>query len=158
MFFYVSLFVASLIVALVVLWFYHLTVDIGRGIFKSLLPGSGKVRSNPAEEVIMATTINETPTPWGWSGHQSPEGLAKTQPALPTEPTYWGGKGNQDQFREHHPHHGGGASHAASNRRQNAGWPYREEKTEFAGKAYKVKRKVAARTPTPKTASKPWGW
>ena len=66
--FYVSLFLASLVVAALVVWFYRVVVQASRETYKSFLPSSN-------EEVSMASMARVTAsrraskgrgTPWGW--------------------------------------------------------------------------------------------
>jgi len=158
MFFYTALFVASVIAAFVIIWLYRSIADAGKAVYQAMLPSSKHAATSHLESQTMRTTVNGTPTPWGWKSHETPANLAKTHAALPTEKTPWGWKGNQGEVRQRQPHNAHAASRTASKQKQNVGWPYREEKSEFAGKAYKVTRKVKLKKTNLATASKPWGW
>ena len=172
MFFYTSLFIASLIVALVIVWLYNSVADVAKQVYKAILPSSKNNYTGQARDVPLHTTINDTPTPWGWNSHETPKTVAKTHAALPSQATPWGWSGNDREIR------GRGASHAIPNgsktkaglmgygskpktaekSNQKTGWPYREEEFEVAGKSYKVTRKVKLKRTNLSTAGKPWGW
>jgi len=172
MFFYTFLFIASVIVALVILRLYNAIVGVGRDVYEAILPSSKDSPTDHLEGVKLNTTINDTPTPWGWKSHSTPSNLARTHPARPSEQTPWGWPGNKNEIREHHP---GDASSNGSGidayvNRDNppppeeelkkpvVGWPYREEKFEFAGKAYKITRKAKTKKANLSSSGKPWGW
>jgi len=158
MFFYTALFVASVVAAIVIIWLYRSIADAGKAVYQAMLPSSKHAATSHLESQTMRTTVNGTPTPWGWKSHETPANLAKTHAALPTEKSPWGWKGNQRRVSEHRPHHGHTASQPASRKTQNVGWPYREEKTEIGGKAYKVRRTVRLKRTNLASTSKPWGW
>ena len=177
MVFYSLLFVASVIVALVVLYLYHQLAGAGQAVYKTLLPSS---KTNPASDrdyARIATSVNDTPTPWGWKSKAAQTKKSRVHPASPPGNVPWGWKGNDHKIREHGPkpsihntvksgavgldaflkqnENGPNSSSASSG---NVGWPYREEKSEFAGKVYKMKRKAAPARTNLRTAGKPWGW
>jgi hypothetical protein len=170
MFFYTSLFIASVIVALVILWLYNAIVDAGKVVYEAFLPSSKtSTTSHLDKQQTVATTVNDTPTPWGWKAASKPSTEARTHPARPIENAPWGWPGNPKVIREHGTGGDGTGLDTYMNklesRRKNrknkqarTGWPYREEMFEFAGKAYKVTRKVTPRKTNLKAASKPWGW
>ncbi len=143
MLFYTSLFIASLLAALVILWAYHAIADVGQALFKSMLPGAKN--NGPTRHLgthTMRPTINGTPTPWGWKSHDTPENMAKTHAAKPAS------------MRDN-PYVASGASQP---KLTSSGWVHREERSELGGKAYKVTRKVSATAEGFKTADRPWGW
>jgi len=47
---------------------------------------------------------------------------------------------------------------AAKKPKPVTGWPYREEKFDFAGKSYKVSRKAKLKKTNLGNTSTPWGW
>ena len=63
MFFYISLFVASIIAAFVALYLFNLLIDASRAIQKSWLPSA---KSNPTRHVggMRYGTAPDTSTPW----------------------------------------------------------------------------------------------
>ena len=158
MFFYTALFVASLIAAFIIIWLYRSIADAGKAVYQAMLPSSRHAATSHLESLTVRTSVNETPTPWGWKSHETPTNLAKTHAALPTEKSPWGWKGNPRGVSEHRPRNGQTASQPASRKNQNVGWPYREEKSEIGGKAYKVSRTVRLKKTNLANTNKPWGW
>lgn len=164
MFFYTSLFVASIIVAVVILYLYNAVVDVGRTVYKALLPSSKDNLTAHIPEEALSTTINETLTPWGWSDESSQAKVGRTNRSLSSKQTPWGWKGNDRVIREHGAKSGaaiaktGNESNSTENPAATVGWPYREEKFEFAGKAYKVTRKARPAKTNLRNTGKPWGW
>ena len=162
MFFYTFLLIASLLVALVIFWIYRTIAYNAGSVYKTVLSGTeiGSASQLKAEAAPVIT--DESPTPWGRKSHETPQNAAKTYAALPTEKPHWDWSGSQNEIHEHHPHHGSHEGYAASKqaktRKLGDGWPHREEKLEFGGKAYKVTRKVTPSTSDTSIASKPWGW
>jgi hypothetical protein len=177
MVFYSILFVASVIVALVVLYLYHMLADVGKTVYKAFLPSTKDSSSNHQTKVKVATSINDTPTPWGWQGKAAQESRKRTSPVASPKNVPWGWKGNNHEIRDRGSKppvqtavrigakgldallkQSGNGSNSDSASRKKVGWPYREEKTEFAGKAYTVKRKATPARTNLRTAGKPWGW
>jgi hypothetical protein len=167
MFFYTTLFIASVIIAFVILYLYRSLWEVGSAIYKVFLPSAKTNRPRQAEDEKPGTSINRTPTPWGWNGHATPENANRPQVARQTGQTPWGWPGNDHEIREHsagnrllnaqHSMHDV-VSATGADRNPGVGWPYREEKVEFAGKAYKVTRKATPARTNLKTTGKPWGW
>lgn len=165
MFFYTSLFIASLIVALVALWLYHALADIGKVVYRAILPSS---KGNPADHLepaaVLRTTINDTPTPWGWGDDAKPSQAARTAKIAPSDSVPWGWPGNNNKIREHGNNYDLNAGrplvepNAAKKQKATTGWPYREEKFDFAGKSYKVSRKAKPKKTNLSNTSTPWGW
>ena len=142
MFFYISLFIACVISALLVLYIYHALADVGKAVFRNFLPGQKDSLASQIGDVRFHSKVNDTPTPWGWKGndHETREHGAKGA-AL-------NGATGLDAFVNKH-----------SKESTSVGWPYREEKNEFAGKAYKVTRKPTSKKPgMSTTCNQPWGW
>ena len=142
MFFYVSLFIACVISAFLVLYIYHALADIAKAVYRNFLPSRKDNLASHIGDVRFHSKVNDTPAPWGW-------------------------KGNDHGTREH------GAKGAALNRATgldayvnthgkgsaSVGWPYREEKNELVGKAYKVTRGTASKkSRMSTTGNQPWGW
>lgn len=163
MLFYTSLLVACLVGAVVIVWLYRRIAYDAGSVYKTVHP---IFQPDPADHVAdgaSRTAAVGTDTPWGWNNHATPSNLAKTHAAKPTEQKPWGWKGREQAVREQHPHHGSYTAPAHANANPNpgkpgAGWPYREEKQEFAGKAYKVTRKAKPSTTKLGADGKPWGW
>jgi len=164
MFFYTTLFIASLIVALVVLWLYHAIVDVGKVVYQAILPSSKGRSTAHLEHETIYTTVNETPTPWGWGEHSKPSQAARTAKIAQADSVPWGWPGNDRKIRgSGQPfdlNAGVKPAESVSDKKKEAviGWPYREDKFEFAGKAYKVTRKVTPEKTNLQTTGKPWGW
>jgi hypothetical protein len=141
MFFYTSLFVACVITALLVLYLYNAIADASRSIYRAFLPSSKNKPTSHLDGLKVRSTVNRTPSPWGW-------------------------KGNDNVIREHGPKaaaaNGAGGFDAFINNhsRESAsvGWPYREEKSELTGSVYKVSRKTGAAGARRGSGGKPWGW
>jgi hypothetical protein len=172
MFFYALLFLASVVVALVILRMYNLIVSIGKTVYTAFLPSTKNGITNHLEGVPLTTTINETRTPWGWKDHSTPSTLARTHPATAEKQAPWGWPGNTKEIRGHKPvnqssdgadlnsylKHQRAKTQSGAEKKPTVGWPYREEKFEFAGKDYKVTRKVKPKKTNLSTTGKPWGW
>ena len=148
MLFYTTLFVISVIAALIILYLFNALKDAGKAVYRAFLPSSKDSLARHIDDVQYRTTINDTSTPWGWNG-------------------------NDHGIREHHPKRAAGNAKSGldafinqvgndrdqkARKRAAVSWPYREEKSEFTGKAYKVKRKVTPRKTNSETKGKPWGW
>ena len=172
MFFYALLFIASVIVALVILKLYNSIVSVGKTVYTAFLPSSKDGITDHFEGVPLTTTINETRTPWGWKDHSTPSTLTQTHPAATEKQTPWGWPGNAKEILERKPadqssDHADLNSYlklqrakaqAVKEKKPSVGWPYREEKFEFAGKDHQVTRKVKPKKTNLKTSGKPWGW
>ena len=173
MFFYTALFVASVIAAFVILYLYNALKEVGTAVYRAFLPSSKDNLARHIDDTPYHATINDTPTPWGWDEQAAPEKRVKAVPASPNDDTPWGWKGNNHEIREHGAkgtvrnavsgldaflNKGSSEPSSKANKPSAVGWPYREEKSEFAGKAYKVKRRTTPRRTNLKTTSTPWGW
>jgi hypothetical protein len=181
MVFYSLLLVASVTIALVVLYLYNQFSGVGKAVYRALLPSAKNNSTRKINQPNVRVTVNHTPTPWGWQGKTAQADRVRQHSASPPRNVPWGWKGNHHEIREHSPkrtvqnatqetarkttmgldaflnkHENGSESDSVS--RDHVGWPYREEKLEFARKSYKVKRKATPARRKLKTASKPWGW
>lgn len=68
MFFYASLFVACVILAVIIVWLYRALAGVGQAVYQAFLPSS-KRDNGPTSHLDtqrLNTTINDVPTPWGW--------------------------------------------------------------------------------------------
>jgi hypothetical protein len=132
MVFYVSLFLVSLIVASIVLWFYRIVVQATRQTYKSILPSAHENRRAAAVNGMALTrqAMAGQPAPWGWKS-----GAAKNSRSVGV-PAY---------------------SRAGN---ANVGWPYRKEP--FADATLSDVRPgstvVKTRKITKGGIDKPWGW
>ena len=179
MFFYTSIFIASFIVAMVILWIYKSLANVGKQLYRALLPSAKDDPSSKLEPKILPTTINETRTPWGWdslsksSNHRLKglDALAVT-PMLNNIPTPWGWPGNYRKIRKHQPAdpilNGSGLipilnidepiPELNEGSTSNVGWPYRKEQFEFLGTQYILSREVKLDKTNLEAMVKPWGW
>jgi len=171
MLFYSTILIVSLIVAVVILWFYRTTKDTSKAVYNTIKPPAvDHSPTNHLKETTAPMAVTDTPTPWGTKSHHTPRNLAQTHAAKPIEQAPWAWQGHKrHQVREQRTHNARHSSlndapsaDPASIRSQNVGWPYREDMMKTGGKGYKITRKV----PLPKktnltnlsTLSKPWGW
>lgn len=142
MFFYVSLFIACVISALLFLYLFHALADVGRAVYRSFLPSQKENLARHIGDVKFHSKVNDTPTPWGWKGNNHGPREHRARSAAENRAT------GLDAFVNKH-----------SKESASVGWPYREEKTEFAGKAYKVSRRTKPQKPRLRTTTnQPWGW
>jgi len=159
MFFYTFLLIASLIVALVILWLYKAIVDAGKVAYKAILPSTKETPSDQPEEAILSTTTGEIPTPWGWErrspwgwkSHSKPNQVARTYASKPTDQNLWGTNQGIHEPRSKYESQSGlyldsevkrddANQQSAVTGQVYVDWPYRERKTELTGQAYKVTR------------------
>lgn len=142
MFFYVSLFVACVVSALVVVYMYNAFADVGRAVYRAFLPSSKNNSTRHLRDVRFGSKINDTPTPWGWKGGEHDTHASSIKRAAPASAS------GLNAFINTHGHES-----------KSVGWPYREDKVETAGKAYKVTRKTTGQKSRPRGGNKqPWGW
>ena len=136
MLFYVSLTIACIIAALLILYLYNALADAGKEVYKALLPSSKNHRASRPLNAKLNSNGNSATTPWGW-------------------------KGNDSGVREHGSNSATGLDAILNNNASESasvGWPYREEKTELAGRANKVSRKAGSAKTGRRSGGKPWGW
>ena len=168
MLFYSTMFIASLIVAVVILWFYRASTDTSKAIYTTLMPG--RVDHSPSDhlnDTVAHKTRTYAESPLGMKSHQTARNLAQTHRAKSLDQTPWGWPGHKrPQVREqrtlnarHSSLIDAPSADPVSIRSQKVGWPYRDDMMETGGKVYKATRKVPPpRKATLKTISKPWGW
>lgn len=166
MLFYIALFVTCIIVAGGFVYLFRALENVGNDVHQvSVQSIRTRERKRPKERKL-ATTVNNTPTPWGWNGAEKSNNVVQLRPAAPNVKAPWGWQGNHQPVKAHGVH---GGVNGSSARRDAApghakivsptvGWPYREEKFEFAGKSYKVARRAAPKPTDLSKTSKPWGW
>ncbi len=158
---YTTIFIASIVLALIALVFYKVIVQSGKSIYSSKEPFSIISIPNPEKGKAAAFA--------GQNSSVSPERMAKTHPAKPTERVDWGWETGANHVREHRPHHttgGGNTGHCSlyndadsvAPPKQSAGRLHREERREAVGNVYKVTRKVNPLDLNPDDSGKPWGW
>jgi hypothetical protein len=140
MFFYVSLGIASLFAALVILWLYHAVADASGAVLKSMLPGKKTGPTSHLTAQRKRPSYGKTPTPWGWDSHDKPAPLSRKRRTANHAAV---------QYTKPKP---------ATTARHGTGWVEREERSELGGKAYKVTRKNVATAEGFKSADRPWGW
>jgi len=160
MFFYTALLIASLLAALVILWVYRTIRYSAGSVYKTVIPETRIGSTSQLKSRAAPITSGGSQSPWGWKGHETPANAAKTHAALPTEKPHWDWSGSQNEVHDQQSQNGpfDNLSKPATTRKAGAGWPHREEKLEFAGKAYKVTREAPSETSDTGTADKPWGW
>ena len=165
---YTTIFIASIVLALIALVFYRVVMQSSKSILSSKGPVSINSIPSPQKGPAPFTTTG-TPALAGQKSHDTPAHEAATHPAMPTEKIDWGWKTGGNHVREHTPHHATGGVNtghcslyndvdpvAAPN--QSAGRLHREEKREAYGKAYKVTRKVGSQDSNLDESGQPWGW
>jgi hypothetical protein len=164
---YTTIFIASIILALIALVFYRVIVS-SKSILSSKEPFSIISTPNPEKGKAPFTTTG-TPAFAGQNSSVTPERMAKTHPAMPTEYVDWGWETGGNHVREHRPHHttgGGNTEHCSlyndadsvAPPNWSAGRLHREDKREAYGNTYKVTRKVDPLDLSPDDSGKPWGW
>lgn len=167
MLFYIALFIICVIIAVGFLFLYRSLEDVGKVIYRAFLPTGKAKRAPPPRQKNLTTTVNDTPTPWGWYSKAAAGKAARAQQATPSARTPWGWPGKHHGTREkgRGKDTNGGSSDGQANVPKperivnpNVGWPYREEKSELAGKEHKVAREVTPKPTDLSKTSKPWGW
>lgn len=148
MFFYTALFVASVIAALITLYLFNVLKDAGKAVYRAFLPSSKDNLSRHIDDVPFHATIKDTSTPWGWNGND--HGIREHHPKRAVRNANSGLDGFLSQV--------GNERDQKASKKVAASWPYREEKSESTGKAYKVTRKVTPRKTNLEKTGKPWGW
>ncbi len=143
MLFYISLFIACVIVAILVLYLYHALTDVGKAVYRAVLPNSKENITRHRRNVRYNSNVNDAQAPWGWEGNNHDTRKNVSISASPN------GASDLDGF-----------INKQSNESSSVSWPHREDKVELAGTAYKVKRTATvSKKSHPGTNSKqPWGW
>lgn len=147
MFFYISLFVGSLIAAFLMLYLYNALLHAGKAVHKAWFADTKENLTGHLDGTRLGASSNGAQTPWGWKSHATPENSARTHPASANT-------AGLDAFLKNSLGDSGSkVSHKSAVR-----WPQREDKKEFTGKAYKVTRQVKLQRTNLKETAKPWGW
>ena len=147
---YTTIFVASLIAALVIRYIYISISESTRSVSKSRARkhSAAYVPSHKKNMAARRDALN----PAFRSSQVTDWNMARAKPATPTHQANWHWKGSNDEVRGHNPGHGTGVFHnnrsnlygaAPAEPTVNAEWPHRQERVESAGTAYKVTRKLA---------------
>jgi hypothetical protein len=157
MFTYVTIFVASVVVALVGRFIYKTISDSSRSVYSSKERVAIIASSKDSKGKTADKTVSEQ------NSRVTPKNLAKTHPAMPTEHVDWGWQGNAGQVSEPATSHcslydANSDPEPTTRTRPNSGWPRREEKLEAGGRSYKVTRKEPRKHTNLETDAKPWGW
>lgn len=162
---YATIFIASVIVAVVAIVFYRVVSSSSNSILNSKAPLS--IVTGSQESKTQANITGE-PVSAGGYNRVATEGLARVTPAVPTENIDWGWQQKGGQVREQGSHQskGGDASKHCSlydvdptaSAKPFKPRLHREDKVEAGGKAYKVTRKTDTRHSSDEDSDKPWGW
>ena len=171
MLFYVALLLTSLILTLLILWFYKLIVFVARKVLGSSLPAEEFGPTVHLNQNIPGENLQLASKPLGRQEHSTPANLARTHPAKTDNTTPWGWPGNDHDIREQHtkgvPTNGGtlnsylvrsGYHHQVTgNWKEDIGPASRDERPGLTGKAYQPSRGTL---PDYKSniSDKPWGW
>ena len=165
---YATIFIASIIVAVLALVLYRVVAHSSKSVLSSKEPIS-LVSSTPGHQKGQSRgNVTGIPASLSPTGRTVPANFARPTPAMPSGNADWGWQGNDNRVREQHTPHSAGAAGSkhcslydvdpAVAAKRDVTWPHREEKTETAGKAYKVTRKVRSGRPPTDESGKPWGW
>lgn len=161
---YATIFIASIIVAAVIIFLYKTVSNSSRSVYSSrehlaILDVQPKYQKD-------RVTVNGMPDFPRNETHATPRHNAKTHPAKPTETVDWGWKDSSKQSQQATAT--ANSSHCSlydmkpegriADRNGTNGWLRREERSEAAGKVYKVKRQAFSRSPGSGDTGKPWGW
>lgn len=154
MLFYTSLFLIIVLVLMISVWMYRAIFGVTRSAYHAKLVGGQKVskrtqarlkaRRKARLKAARSSSSSGMPTPWGWKANTNHAHSGSDVQKLGGHPDF---AGNGNDFVPF--------SHAEG--RKNVGWPYKEEKVDFAGKAYKVNRKAADGGDLG-SDGKPWIW
>lgn len=173
MFTYTSLFLVSLLVAIVARVFYKSMAEKSGSVYNTKLPNAELAHlDKPAKRKSVVDEGVDTAYPTDLRGRgtyaylvgnedvkavdtqvaeDAPHEWPQTVHAVPVD--------HNKQAENHCSlYELDSAEPAAAVQEPPAAWPQREEKVETGGKAYKVTRKVAADNVNLDTDSKPWGW
>ena len=145
---------------------------IGKATYQAIFP-STREQYREERQVSLNPSLNDTLSPWGWSSDTGHHRAIPVPPTVKREavPAPWGWPGSDNNTEKISNRASGNVTNITessrgmiNNRRKEdedrpvVGWPYREEKFEFAGRNYKVARKKRSRKTNIGGISKPWGW
>lgn len=162
---YATIFIASVIIAVVAIVFYRVVSSSSNSVLNSKAPVSIVTGSHKSK--THATVTGESVNAGGYN-RVATEGLARVTPAVPTENTDWGWQEKGGQVQEQGSHHlarEDATEHCSLYDVDPTAPPqvlkprlHREDKLEAGGKAYKVTRKTDSRNAPTEDSGKPWGW
>jgi len=166
MFTYATIFLGSIVVALIALVVYRVFMGSSRSILSSKEPVSLYSSNTSPRTNHTPLAVADAPAWPGERVHATPGSMAGAKPAASSEDTDWAWQTKENKVSAQQTHH---ATDAAKNKHcslydvdptappvdRGDVWPHREEKVEPAGKAYRVTRHVPERT---SNDGKPWGW
>jgi len=165
---YTTIFIASMVLAVIALVFYRVVMQSSKSILSAKGPVS--INSTPGSQKSTAPfTTTGTSALTSQKSHLTPAREAATHPAMPSEKIDWGWKTGGTHVREQRQLHatgGGNTGHCslyndlnpAASSNQRAGRLHREDKREAYGKAYKVTRRVSTQSSNLDESGQPWGW
>lgn len=93
MFFYTSVFLASLALSFIVIWLYRSVLGTARIVWYAMLPSSADARNDSTGEKKGA------PAPWGWKDRSKQSAKARAHPSSPVAEVPWGWPGNAAKAR-----------------------------------------------------------
>lgn len=152
MLYYTSLFLVIVLVSMIAIWIYRGIFGVGRAAYRSSLKGGrklskrAKARMKARQKAHGTSATKGVPTPWGWN---AATGQMHSDRDISSSGTLRGHARSSEYMFASAP------NPVAA--RKKVDWPHKEEKVEFAGKAYKVNRKVADDGDLD-ADGKPWVW
>ena len=135
MFFYTSIFLASMMLALVVVWMYRAVVGAARVVWTAMLPNA---RDN------LDAAPDAVPAPWGWKDSSKSNAEPIPHRSSPVAEVPWGWPGNAAKVRHHSTPVASGGDLDSYLRGQVA-------------EQARVSKTAHAKTGTLNTTA-PWGW
>jgi len=166
---YTTIFIASLILAVVGLVLYRVITASSESVLNSKGPVSliSSTTNSPIGE--SPYVVADAPAFPDKSSRIASANVAGPSPVMPAGDVDWGWQTDENQVREQHPHHSTGAVDSghcslfdvdptAPPVKRDVTWPHSEEKHEAGGSAYKVTRKAPLQTASADDSGKPWGW
>lgn len=152
---YATIFIGSVILAVVALVLYRVISGTSRSVLSTKTPINASNANPEFAKSGAFGSIRDTAFPSGHTSHASPKNTGKTFTAMPVED-------NADwSVREKSSHcslYDVDAVEALVQNKRNRGWPQREDRQEAGGNAYKVTRKASTDTTSAEDSGKPWGW
>lgn len=180
MLYYITLLLVIVVVSVIAIWAYRAIVGMARTAHTAMLPTRRKISAktkarlksrqkmrSKAKVSAKRASGSEIPTPWGWRDEahtvHSPRPQQSTNKPG-SDRKLWSGSSRKSAINERNAgysvssnHEPGYSKPEQKAARQRVGWPYREDKMAFAGKAYKVSRKATEGSDVA-TEGKPWVW
>lgn len=152
---YATIFIASIMVAVVSLVLYRVIAGASSSVLNSKVPIKLAKNTRQYDSSGAFASINDQAFPTGHTSHSTPNHVDGLVPSMPIEDN------NDWSVREKSSHcslYDVNPVEAPVQRKRNVGWPQREDRQEASGSAYKVSRKSAANTTNSEDKGKPWGW